>query len=105
MDAGTAFDLLQVKEVQNVGLILLGFAIFMSLIVTEKIFLPGAMAAVKSELGACTKERDDLRVALAAANATNKQCERDYAEARITAARFEERATLRWTPPRSERET
>ena len=84
--------LLAIKDVQVVGIILAGMGAFITALSTGRLYLKGSVDTLKAT---CAETEKQLREALAAATAENAQCAKDYIDARISIARFEERELFR----------
>jgi hypothetical protein len=80
-------QLLQIKEVQTVGLLLAFIVVMGGLILTGKWPTPKEMQALE-------KQCSDLKETLKAATDENKICAKDYTDARILIARMEEREAM-----------
>lgn len=109
-DPEILINLLQIKEVSVVGVIIVALALFFLGIKTKAIYLSGThdalMASSATDLQNCNKKCDTCTSAMEVAQLTIKQCEKDYTDARISIARFEERENLtrQWQPsPPSQR--
>ena len=84
-------SLLTIKDVQVIGLILAGVVAFILALSSGRIVLKSTVETFKA---GCDDEKKRLSDALAAATAENKVCAKDYTEARISIARFEEREAM-----------